>query len=206
MATTYTLCRGSKWIAAGWIGFITENLVLSENRQYIIDNYGKDKYMAAYSSLSALSCGSIGYGLLRYGIGQSPFARSRSAVAYAAGLVLQTTGAVLLSQTLPPFQIPVELTGGTSSSSSSSSGSGAAGPISPPKEGMSFALRCPIDFEHSRNEKSRKQGSEEGTSAWKTTTPSMSRHANPSAWHRRRQACTAPIASRGTPCCGASGW
>ena len=51
---------GFRWVALGWTGFITENLVLSENRTAIISSIGDDRYHLAYSSLSLLSCSTIG--------------------------------------------------------------------------------------------------------------------------------------------------
>jgi len=51
---------GVRWVAVGWTGFITENLLLSENRQAIIEAIGDREYHLIYSSLSTIACSSIG--------------------------------------------------------------------------------------------------------------------------------------------------
>ena len=147
MATpTQVWCRGSKYIAFGWLGFITENLVLSHNREEIIGAYGKDNYTLAYSTLSTVTCSSIAWGLFRHGIGKSPFVAKRNGIALATGFLLQTLGLVGLSQLIPPLQLPVVNVVHIPSSSHESSGTAKEKP-SP------FALRCPIDFERHKNEK-----------------------------------------------------
>ena len=139
-------CRGSKYIAFGWIGFISENLLLSHNREEIISAYGKDNYILAYSTLSTATCGSIAWGLFRHGIGKSPFVAKRSGIALATGFLLQTLGLVGLSQTMPPLQIPFVNVIPEKSSSKENRDDSA-------KEKTSLALRCPIDFQRHKNEK-----------------------------------------------------
>ena len=165
--TTYVFCKGCRWIAGGWIGFITENVLLSHNRDEIISRFGKDNYILAYSTLSTATCGSIAYGLIRFGVGQNAFIARRSPVALMAGFVLQTAGLVGLSQTLPPLQIPFALKSSSdhhNSAASSSTGSSneidVAGPAGPSvvasptgSSSFSFTLRCPIDYQQSRNAK-----------------------------------------------------
>ena len=148
-STSPLFCRGSKYIAFGWIGFITENLVLSHNREEIINAYGKDNYTLAYSTLSTATCSSIAWGLFRHGIGKSPFVAKRSGIALTTGLLLQTLGMVGLSQLMPPLQLPVVNVVPVSSSSKDSSGAAKE----PPASSSSFALRCPIDFQRHKNEK-----------------------------------------------------
>jgi uncharacterized membrane protein len=165
-SSTYVFCKGCRWIAGGWVGFIAENVILSHNREEIISRFGKDNYTLAYSTLSTATCGSIAYGLFRYGVGQNAFIARRSPIALMAGIALQTAGLVGLSQTLPPLQIPVALKSSSDHNGSSSSSTGpskqaeVAGPaVGPPvaatpsNSGFSFTLRCPIDFQQSRNAK-----------------------------------------------------
>ena len=35
--------KGVKYITFGWIGFISENLIISHNREYIINHLGGEK-------------------------------------------------------------------------------------------------------------------------------------------------------------------
>lgn len=37
--------KGVLFIGVGWGGFIAENLILSENRQWIIERFGEDNYI-----------------------------------------------------------------------------------------------------------------------------------------------------------------
>ena len=146
-APTQVWCRGSKYIAFGWIGFISENLILSHNREEIINAYGKDNYTLAYSTLSTATCSSIAWGLFRHGIGKSPFVAKRSGIALATGFLLQTLGLVGLSQLIPPLQLPFNVVPVPSSSPESSSSS------TTKEKPSSFALQCPIDFARHKNEK-----------------------------------------------------
>ncbi|KAJ9441477.1 hypothetical protein DIPPA_34357 [Diplonema papillatum] len=91
---------GVRWVMAGWTGFIAENLIISENRTAIIDAMGDAGYHAAYSTLSTLSVGSILYGYAKYG--RAP--GNASWPLRAVGATLKMTGAVLLSQGLPPLR------------------------------------------------------------------------------------------------------
>jgi len=34
--------RGVKFITYGWLGFITENLIISHNREYLIERLGSE--------------------------------------------------------------------------------------------------------------------------------------------------------------------
>lgn len=152
------------------MGFIGENVLLSHNRDEIISRFGKDNYILAYSSLSTATCGSIAYGLVRYGVGQNAFIARRSPIALMAGFALQTAGLVGLSQTLPPLQIPVALKSGSDHDIASSSsitglsqqpydiGPGPPVVASPTTNGFSFTLRCPIDYQQSRNAKEGSDG------------------------------------------------
>ena len=138
MATTFAQqclqSKGIRWMSAGWIGFITENVVLSENRTEIIAAFGDDNYHRLYNTLSTLACGSIGWGFFKHGRGKGPIFSHRSKASLFSGYVLQTMGFVGTSQLLPKFQIPV-----TTDSSATQT-------TSEPRTASSFALRCPMDF------------------------------------------------------------
>ena len=44
ITSTATNNSGIKWIAGGWVLFLGENLVLSENREWICEKYGENLY------------------------------------------------------------------------------------------------------------------------------------------------------------------
>ena len=126
--------KGIRWMSVGWLGFITENVVLSENRTEIIAAFGDDNYHRLYNTLSTVACGSIAWGFFKHGRGKGPILSHRSKVSLFSGYVLQTMGFVGISQLLPKFQIPV-------TKDSSATQTASEFPTA-----SSFALRCPMDF------------------------------------------------------------
>ena len=140
---------GVRWIGLGWAAFITENLVLSHNREEIISAFGNDKYHLAYNILSTAACSSIGYGLYRHGkVGGAVFSR-RGIGGQLVGVTLHALGLTGLSQLAPALQIPIGITdqstsvkvehlpGGTDDTKQQSS----AGSLK-----STFYVRCPMDF------------------------------------------------------------
>jgi uncharacterized membrane protein len=134
--------KGVRWISFGWASFITENVIVSDNRTQIIEAFGDDTYHALYSLLSTAAMGSIGYGYIRYGRGMGPqLSRPISSV---NGYLLQSMGLMGLSQLLPKFQIPVEASNDVEKSPVPSSTTSFSLPsFTLP---TSFSLRCPMDF------------------------------------------------------------
>lgn len=128
--------KGVRWISFGWLGFITENVVLSENRTEIIAAFGDSNYHRLYNTLSTAACASIGWGFFKHGRGQGPALRYRGKISLFTGYVLQSLGFVGLSQLLPKFQIPVTKSAEDNTSPATSEAPAAS----------SFALRCPMDF------------------------------------------------------------
>ena len=59
--------KGVRWISIGWTSFIAENVVISHNREYLIEKLGESNYRYLYSGLSTMACGSIAYGYLKHG-------------------------------------------------------------------------------------------------------------------------------------------
>ncbi len=139
--------RGVRWVTLGWVGFITENLVLSHNREYLITNFGDDEYHMVYNVLSTAACGSIGYGLLKYGkLGPVLAHRRGSPLLQAAGFAVQALGLAGLSQLAPAFQIPIWF-GSSPAPASAQSGQVAAPSSSSSSKGeRKLYVRCPIDF------------------------------------------------------------
>jgi len=100
----------AKWIAFGWSAFAMENLILSENRQMIIDRIGDKTYHGMYSTLSTLACGSVAYGYIKHGPGllmKSKFGPLRTAIGFGTAAV----GAIGVGQLLPKFQLPIKSDG-----------------------------------------------------------------------------------------------
>jgi uncharacterized membrane protein len=106
------MSKAIKYISFGWGAFIAENLILSEYRTDIINRFDASTYHSIYNSCSLLACSSILYGFVRYGYRRGPLVRSMDLFANtttgkAVKFGLRMGGLGLLSQTLPPLQIPV---------------------------------------------------------------------------------------------------
>lgn len=139
--------KGVKWIAGGWIGFISENILLSSWREEIKKEIGDDNYHYTYNSLSTIACTSIAYGFLRHGRGRGPSIGARSLPAHISSFIFQALGFIGFSQGFPKLQLPVSIAQienpsvlSSSSSSSKSSNSTQA------NKNITFSVRCPMDF------------------------------------------------------------
>jgi uncharacterized membrane protein len=98
--------KGVRWITGGWIAFILENLILSENRQQIIDLINDDNYHRMYSTLSTLACGSIAYGYFVHGRRKGPTIQSPSLLKKSLAFLSQTIGLIGISQIIPLVRMP----------------------------------------------------------------------------------------------------
>jgi hypothetical protein len=49
--------KGVQLIVGGWTFFIAENLILSENREYLVGELGERSYKNLYGALSTIACG-----------------------------------------------------------------------------------------------------------------------------------------------------
>lgn len=147
MASTALLRSSSvRWAAGGWTFFIAENVILSENRTFLIENLGDAGYHNVYGLLSTVAVGSIGYAYLRKVQAVGPFVWTTVTPLSSkiASWVLLSFGLGMASQTLPKFQIPVAYlpnpkpkNGGLPES---------AEPGGNPSSALSFQVRCPFDF------------------------------------------------------------
>lgn len=173
---------GVRWITLGWAAFIGENLVLSHNRDAIIEQFGRSVYFNTYGTLSTAATVSIMYGYWRHGKRQGPLlptiksklaahtaskklvataCRIRSTpVAVASAAILQFIGLGLLSQLMPSVQIPFEYRCVTKHEISKTE-STKNQPSLLAENGQSsvtltkqWIFRCPFDF--SKNEESSK--------------------------------------------------
>lgn len=101
---------GVRWIGLGWTGFIGENLVLSHNRQAIINRFGNQKYHMIYNSFSMATCGSIAYGFFKYGRGGGPMRALPGLGALVLADVCRTAGlAGMFQMMLPRFSLNADV-------------------------------------------------------------------------------------------------
>ena len=93
------LCGG------GWLFFVAENAVLSENRQVFIDRLGDRGYKSCYGLLSTCSLASVAYGLWRHGPG--PRLRIVGTPSLALGSALTCVGLVGAFNLAPALANPL---------------------------------------------------------------------------------------------------
>jgi uncharacterized membrane protein len=152
--------KGVRWITLGWVAFIGENLVMSHNREWIIEQFGDRAYHQTYNVLSTMACASIAFGFFRHGRKQGPKIWSATGVLpQVCAFTFQTIGLVGFAHLFPRLQVPV----GLSSSASLVQGTThtharvetainnnatTALPITAAitSQEVKFKARCPIDF------------------------------------------------------------
>jgi hypothetical protein len=135
--------KGVRLVTIGWIGFISENLILSHNREYIINYYGDGNYHIAYNILSTMACSSIAYGFFKYGK-LGPALPKRNLIFQVAGFGIQAIGLIGLSQLAPKVQIPVGF--GPSVIESSPTTDSSTKESSQLSVERKLYVRCPLDF------------------------------------------------------------
>lgn len=132
--------KGFKLITFGWIGFITENVLLSHNREYIINEYGSNNYHTTYNILSSISCGSIAIGYFVYGRGKGPkIAEFRSNLSRLTGFIFQSIGIIGFSQLIPELRSPIAFEKNAFQASDNQNTSTA--PID-----TNIVFKCPMNF------------------------------------------------------------
>ena len=141
-----------KWAIGGWMLFIAENAILSENRQFLITDVLKndDLYHAVYGACSTAAMASILYSYRRLKL-QSPPILSLAPLRLGGAFVTMSVGLVLASQAAPKLQVPVQLapqqdtppedTPPGRSRTKEDSPAAAAPPSS-----WNLKVRCPFDF------------------------------------------------------------
>ena len=151
--------NGIKWVAGGWVLFLGENVILSENREWICERYGEKLYHGIYNTLSSAACISILYGFVKHkGRGQR-WAKFEKGSApphlRVASILLQSCGLICFSQLLPKLQIPVSLhknevathkTDNLATEEIAVSSVEKSSPVVPPTGKFTFKARCPMDF------------------------------------------------------------
>ena len=154
-SSSTALLRSSSigWAVGGWAFFIAENVVLSENRSFLIHHLGDAGYHNIYGLISTTAVGSIAYAYLKKVQNTPPFLWMGTSVpvpSRIASFLLLSLGLGIASQALPKFQIPVAFvkskddehqdTGSTTKPN--------ALPTSMVEKTTmpSFQVRCPFDF------------------------------------------------------------
>ena len=101
--------------------FLMENIILSENREWLCTTYGEDQYHMGYNFLSTSACLSILYGFLKHkGTGRtwSNFAKGSAPLPLKmSSILLQAFGLACFAQLAPALQIPIALETNDDSSS-----------------------------------------------------------------------------------------
>lgn len=136
-----------RWAIGGWGFFIVENVILSENRQYLIDKLGDENYHKVYGTFSTIATISIGYAYYRIRK-QVPTVPSNFKVGTPENIAawLSTSiGLVLVSQVAPTFQIPVTTTANNANVGVDDKSN---------NKQWNFQVRCPFDFADKRMESS----------------------------------------------------
>ena len=167
---------GVRLVVGGWALFAAENLIMSENRQWIIAEFGQSTYHTVYNTLSTCCCASMAYGywsglkgsakpLVPWAVrvaadgsrstGSLPMGATvlaRYAVPTwmrAVGCGSALLGAALLSQLAPTLRNPVA--GGRGASPEHAADAAEAEkPAAKSKTPAKNAALCPIDFQADR--------------------------------------------------------
>lgn len=137
-----------RWAVGGWTFFIAENLILSENRTYIIEQIGDQAYHLCYGGLSTIAMGTVAYGYVKKVRFSEPLLWGLTSpvppLARVVSFATLSLGTFLLSQVPPKVQIPVEVTqGGGTPRVQSENEVPVATPV---QKGFSLQVRCPFDF------------------------------------------------------------
>lgn len=160
-----------RWAAGGWAFFIAENFILSENRTYLIENYGDDAYHYAYGTLSTAAMSSVFYGYFRK-VKDAPPLSFKGPVplgAKVASFLCFGLGLTMASQIPPKIQIPVEFVTSTGANENNTIATSAAsetlvGAAQPTEEkeggGGGWKVRCPFDFTDNKDTNSPVHGLE----------------------------------------------
>lgn len=150
MATAKVVTHGRnvmQWAIGGWTLFITENVILSENRTWLINKLGDDGYHVAYGICSTAACATIGYG---YMYKLKPVAiYVPSPQAKIASFIFTSLGLVMLSQIPPKLQVPITYAGEFKLGNENSANNNY--PTLPKKEPPKWKVQCPFDFTESKS-------------------------------------------------------
>lgn len=144
--------------------FILENLVLSENRTFLIETLGDQGYHGLYGTLSTAAMGSVGYAYVRKIstspspsiLGISQLVSHWGVRGRVASWAFTSSGLIMASQALPKLQIPLEYYNSSQDQQQHTTTTYAEGPVAPPMNnsssstGGSWKVCCPFDFTDSK--------------------------------------------------------
>lgn len=161
MTTALLRSPSIRWAAGGWLFFIAENVVLSENRTMLIENLGDAGYHNMYGFFSTAAVGSIGYAYIKKVRNVQPFIfHGPTPLPWrVASWAFLSLGLGMAAQTLPKFQIPVAYD--VEDAAPPAGASPTVGPTASPADGKkSFQVRCPFDFAAKRDPDAELYGTE----------------------------------------------
>ena len=151
----------TKWAVGGWSFFIVENLVLSENRSYLISQVGENTYHTMYGTLSTIAMASTAYGYRYHVRNAQPLLWKSSSSSMpplpskVAGWLCLSLGFGILSQTVPKLQIPIariQSHNNTTRKDKSRVEENHTSSITTTETSSQWQVRCPFDFTDSRSQ------------------------------------------------------
>ena len=145
--------KGVLLVSFAWLSFISENLILSHNREEIISRFGPSAYYYSYSLLSTISCGAIVYSYAWHCRGRGLPSPSKTVLRQSLSFITQSLGLIGFSQLAPKLQLPFERTETEAKILPDSTNINNGEKL--PKV-LGITLRCPIDFRASENERNQK--------------------------------------------------
>ena len=160
-----------QYALGGWIFFIAENFVLSENRHLIIEYLNgttdddESKYRMVYGTFSTIATLSILYGYRQLSNMQQQLGMPLKPLVTGSSTMLVPTmaitmisfGLVLVSQAFPKLQIPIEFSSSSTTTTPPPTATVESTTVTTSKSnssstgtGFAFKVRCPFDFSDSK--------------------------------------------------------
>jgi len=139
---------------------------LSENRSYLISQFGDDGYHIAYGTFSTAAMGSVFYGYFRKVRNAEPLLWSLKGPAplgaKVASFLCLSVGLGMASQIPPKVQIPIHFAGNDNNNSGDINGTAPSSAASIPtdSEEKGWKVRCPFDFTDKKDANSPVEGLE----------------------------------------------
>lgn len=127
---------------------------MSENRTWLIEELGDERYHLVYGTLSTIATASIGYAYYTIRkMTMPPSMLLRTTTAFASGPVIGgwitlSMGLIMASQAVPKMQIPFALVESSTSNTTTLDNNSSPSPVT----SRSFQVRCPFDFSDKKEE------------------------------------------------------
>ena len=153
-ASAFLKSSSIRWAAGGWAFFIAENVILSENRSFLIENLGDTGYHNVYGFISTAAVGSIVYAYVKKVRNVPPLMWTAAVPipSRIASWMLLSVGLGMASQTLPKFQMPFAYVptapkgGNVDSMLPDANPNDLLDSKQPASMTSSFKVQCPFDF------------------------------------------------------------